>query len=50
MVIKLLSGSWEASDHEVFLIKKILIISHIDAHQNYFETSTVLARKASISR
>jgi hypothetical protein len=50
MMIKILSGFWEASDHKVFLIKKILIISLIDAHQIYCETGTVLARKTSISR
>ena len=50
MVIELISGFWEASDYKVFLIKTILIISLIDAHQIYCETGTVLARKVSISR
>jgi hypothetical protein len=50
MVIKLISGFWEASDYKIFLTKKILIISLVDAHKIYCETGTVLARKASISR
>jgi len=46
MVIKLISGFWEASDYKIFLTKKILIISLVDAHQIYCETGTVLGKES----